>query len=134
MKEKILKLRKEGKSIRQISKLVGLSRSAVWARLNPEKHLLSQKNRRIRRKQVWIKLRGSKCQICGYNKCLTALDFHHLDKNTKEFSIANGYRIRKKEDEIIKEIEKCVLLCSNCHHEVHENLVAIRGVEPRPKA
>lgn len=134
MKETILKLKQEGKSIRQIAKIIGLSRTAVWCHCYPEKAAASQKRRCRKHKAEFIKVRGSKCEICGYNKCLTALDFHHIDESTKNFSIANGYRISKKKDEILKEIKKCVLLCSNCHHEVHEGLVAIRGVEPRSKA
>lgn len=65
----------------------------------------------------------SGCIICKYNKCSKALDFHHIkDKN---FSIGEmnkrGFSIEK----ILKEIEKCVIVCSNCHREIHENLIDI---------
>lgn len=65
---------------------------------------------------------GSKCQICSYNKCNSALEFHHLDPSIKEFSfgkiIANPIRISS----ILNELEKCILLCSNCHREVHSGI------------
>lgn len=130
MKETILKLKQEGKSIRQIAKIVGLSRTAVWCHCNPKKAASSQKKRARKHKLDFIKLRGSKCEICGYDKCLPALDFHHKDKAQKSFSISNGYRTSKKKEEIIEEIKKCVLLCSNCHHEVHEGLASVEGFEP----
>lgn len=57
------------------------------------------------------------CKICGYNKCKQALEFHHIDPTKKEYRIAN--LITHKEDTIIKELEKCVLVCANCHREIH---------------
>ena len=69
-----------------------------------------------------IEYKGGKCEICGYNKCVEALEFHHLDPNEKEFGISktgNTYSWEK----IKNEIDKCSLLCANCHREVHvENL------------
>ena len=59
---------------------------------------------------------GGKCSKCGYNKCNAALEFHHVDKSTKEFEIAGakyGWKRMKPE------IEKCILLCANCHREHH---------------
>lgn len=61
---------------------------------------------------------GGKCEICGYSKCLAALHFHHKDHTTKSFSInaANGVSYAKK----VEEAKKCILVCSNCHVEIHE--------------
>lgn len=67
-----------------------------------------------------IKRKGGKCEKCGYNKCSAALEFHHLNSDEKEFNIADftsGTNV--KVEEAFKEIEKCALLCSNCHHEFH---------------
>lgn len=61
---------------------------------------------------------GGKCQICGYDKCLASLVFHHLDKMTKSFGISGSkftYDLRK----LIVEASKCVVLCHNCHSEIH---------------
>jgi hypothetical protein len=53
------------------------------------------------------------CAICGYNKHPAALDFDHLEQETKSFNISQDPK-RKWED-TIKEIEKCRVLCRNCH-------------------
>lgn len=57
------------------------------------------------------------CALCGYNKNWSSLCFHHLDDDTKEFEI-NKAKTASKE-RVKTEIEKCVLLCHNCHMEVH---------------
>lgn len=62
-----------------------------------------------------IKMLGGKCQRCGYNKCIAALDFHHAIEE-KEFNIS---KYMETWSIIEKEIEKCVLLCANCHREEH---------------
>jgi len=64
-----------------------------------------------------IEYLGGKCSICGYDKCKQALEFHHVDATKKEFSICDG---RTRSFEKIKiELDKCILLCSNCHRELH---------------
>ena len=60
---------------------------------------------------------GGRCQKCGYNKNLAALDFHHQDPSQKEFTW-NSVSV-KPWDKIIEEMKKCVLLCANCHREEH---------------
>lgn len=59
---------------------------------------------------------GGTCRRCGYNTCVQVLDFHHIDSSEKEFTISNDSL--KLKDAMI-EIRKCVLLCSNCHRELH---------------
>ncbi len=67
-------------------------------------------------KQKCIEYKGGKCVKCGYNKCPLALEFHHIDPTTKDFNI-NG---RKSFNQNVKnELDKCILLCSNCHREIH---------------
>ena len=57
------------------------------------------------------------CKICGYNKSNCAKHFHHLDKtNKREVSSMTQYSLK----EVKKEIKKCVLVCANCHAELHE--------------
>ena len=69
------------------------------------------------RKVKAVEYLGGKCSKCGYDKCIGALDFHHLDPSTKE---ANWGKIRLWEwSKIETELDKCVLLCSNCHRETH---------------
>lgn len=60
---------------------------------------------------------GAKCSCCGYNKCMDALEFHHLDPSVKEFRL--GTHRTHTLSKIRKELEKCILVCSNCHAEIH---------------
>lgn len=72
-----------------------------------------------RKKEEAIKAFGGKCQLCGYNKCMGAMDFHHIMGEKKvdpSFAI-----IQWKWDRVKEELDKCILLCSNCHREIHYN-------------
>jgi len=63
---------------------------------------------------------GGKCTKCGYNKCMDALQFHHVDPTKKEFSL--GLARQKNLDKLRKEMDKCILVCSNCHIEIHHDI------------
>jgi len=76
--------------------------------------------RRIAFKLKAIRYKGGSCSKCGYLSSLNALEFHHLNKGEKEFSISK-YATSKPWEEIRIELDKCVLLCANCHREEHEN-------------
>lgn len=71
--------------------------------------------RRQERKKAAVDLMGGKCQVCGYAKCVGALDFHHVDPAAKSFSLSAGNR---GWNAIKSELSKCVLLCCRCHREV----------------
>lgn len=58
---------------------------------------------------------GAKCALCGYSKFIGALDFHHLDPTQKEFGFA---KLTKFNGRVKKELDKCIVLCANCHREV----------------
>lgn len=79
---------------------------------------------RQRRKQRMVSYKGGKCQRCGYQTCIDALIFHHRDPKAKEFTIAGTSHVLW--DVVRQELDKCDLLCSNCHYEVHADLVASR--------
>lgn len=64
------------------------------------------------------KLKINGCAICGYNKRAVVLNFHHTNPEDKKFTI-NSYSMTYKSEKIIKELNKCILLCSNCHREIH---------------
>lgn len=72
-------------------------------------------------KQSMVDYKGGCCQICGYDKYIGALDFHHINPNEKDFTIAH-IRQYKFDDTIKKELDKCLLVCSNCHREIHGGL------------
>lgn len=82
----------------------------------------SVKARRQALKKMALEYKGNKCKICGYDKCLQALEFHHLDPNEKDFGIAAKGHTRSWES-IKKELDKCILVCSNCHMEIHYNII-----------
>ena len=70
------------------------------------------------RKKLLKELKINGCAICGYNKCNLALEFHHVISEDKEFKI-NESQLYNNDDRIIDEIHKCILLCRNCHAEIH---------------
>ena len=82
-----------------------------------EKHWI--RVRRYRIKLAALHLLGDKCKKCGYNENIRALEFHHL--GDKEFQI--GRIMNKSWDFIKKELEKCIILCSNCHRMEHSHKV-----------
>ena len=67
-----------------------------------------------------IKLLGGKCSICGYDRCVDALEFHHKNPKEKDFKLGSGNTMSWKEYK--SEAMKCVLVCSNCHKEIHFKL------------
>lgn len=79
-----------------------------------------QKRRKAVREMA-IKYKGAKCSRCGYDKCQEALEFHHLDSNGKDFGISDKGHTRSW-NTIMKELDKCILLCANCHREIHSKL------------
>ncbi len=85
--------------------------------------------RRKRIKQQSIMYLGGKCQVCGYSECPEALDFHHIDESKKNFGIAyKGHT--KSWSRVKEELDKCYLLCANCHREVHAGKLQLpRAIE-----
>lgn len=78
--------------------------------------------RRKKLREMAVQKLGGKCIFCGYDRCQDALDFHHLDEKTKSFGLSKDGLTRswKKMEE---EIKKCVLVCANCHREIHAGLL-----------
>lgn len=68
-------------------------------------------------------IKKSGCIICGYKQCSDALVFHHRDLNEKDFSISKG--ASKSLESVKAEINKCIVICSNCHAEVHAGLIKL---------
>lgn len=82
-------------------------------------------NWRKRTKQRMVDSMGGCCQICGYKKCNDALDFHHIDPTQKEFAFGKIRSSIQGWNTIVKELRKCILLCKNCHHEVHDGITEL---------
>jgi 5-methylcytosine-specific restriction endonuclease McrA len=80
---------------------------------------VSRRRKRVR--EMAIDYKGGKCSVCGYDKCTEALEFHHLSSSEKDFGISNkGYT--RSWTKIKEELDKCVLLCANCHRETHAGM------------
>lgn len=72
-------------------------------------------------KADYITYKGGKCEKCGYNRCQAALEFHHIYPKVKEYGIAKNkfYSLDKTK----AELDKCLLVCANCHREIHNESV-----------
>ena len=78
----------------------------------------TRRNRRKAR-QILDNLKSNGCAICGYNKCLSAVDFHHVIPETKNFSLTLHRVETYSNENITEELNKCILLCCRCHREIH---------------
>jgi len=127
---KINELYNSGKSSREVAKEVGVSKTTVLEYVKPKTNRLTDEERKANRvksvtkrrqtlKKLAIDYKGGSCQRCGYNKCDGALEFHHLDPTKKDFSISSSGNTRAWEV-IKKELDKCIMVCANCHREIHE--------------
>jgi len=79
--------------------------------------LESNKIRQRKTKELAVAYKGGECIICGYKKCIAALDFHHIDPTSKDKDYFNQRAGLTKSLKL--ELDKCVLLCANCHREEH---------------
>jgi transposase len=80
--------------------------------------------RRRKIKQILVAEAGGACQLCGYDRCISALEFHHLVPSEKSFALSHRGVARSLE-KARTEAQKCVLLCANCHAEVEAGLIEV---------
>lgn len=88
---------------------------------------VSRRRRRV--KQTLVEEAGGRCTLCGYSRYVGALEFHHRDPSTKEFSLAHQ-GVTRSLAKARAEAAKCVLLCANCHAEVEAAIVALPDEGP----
>jgi predicted HNH restriction endonuclease len=82
-----------------------------------------QKRRKLLRQKA-IDYKGGKCQICGYSNCSEVLEFHHLAADKKDFGISQkGYT--RSWEKVRLELDKCIMLCANCHREIHAGILQL---------
>lgn len=79
------------------------------------------KDFRVRTKEKAVEYMGGRCRVCGYDKCSRALVFHHIDPSEKGFAISQNKN--KAWYKVKTELDKCIMLCSNCHMELHDGLI-----------
>lgn len=126
LKSLIIKTYEQTNSVRQTSKILKVTRDTVskYVKINRKKSDLSRDQQlsknviewRKRKKIELVAYKGGCCQMCGYDKCVEALEFHHNDPNEKDFTISGK---SWSFDRLKIEADKCILVCSNCHKEIH---------------
>lgn len=118
-------------SIKKVADEIGINRGTIskylkYNDLNKRSNL-SRKEQlsknvvewRKRTKLKLVEYKGGECEKCGYRKCIDALEFHHKDPNEKDFTISGKSWSFER---LKKETDKCILVCSNCHKEIHFEL------------
>lgn len=116
---------------KETSEKFNISVSTIWRYTDNKRVFQTEEDRRKngisnviswrkRTKRKLIEYKGGKCIKCGYNKCDRSLEFHHLDPNGKDFSISGKSWSFER---LKKEVDKCVLVCSNCHGEIHDEII-----------
>lgn len=76
-------------------------------------------------KEKLVEAHGGACKNCGYNKCKRALQFHHLDPESKKFSIS-AFSSCMNYSKLLEESNKCILLCANCHAEIEDGCLKVK--------
>ena len=77
-----------------------------------------------KRKQLLTEIMGNKCCVCGFNSYIEALEFHHVDPDSKSFNLSSG-GLMKILPAQLSELKKCVLVCANCHRGLHYNHIQL---------
>jgi orotate phosphoribosyltransferase-like protein len=124
-KIELQKLYDEIGSVKKVAKLKGHSFETVKKYITVKNKKKVSKSEAVidwrrRTKVKLVEYKGGKCQICDYNKSINALQFHHLNPNEKDFTISGKSLSFER---LKNEVDKCVLVCSNCHSEIHEGIV-----------
>jgi hypothetical protein len=96
-----------------------------WYQRNRERRtqqITAYKKRRRQQLREWVAGLKLACIRCG-ERDYRCLDFHHVDPTQKEFCIAHAIHSCYPKSRIEEEIDKCVLLCANCHRKEHASIV-----------
>jgi len=126
--DKINDLYESGLSCTQVAKELGVCKKTVLKYIKnirnrnlTEDELRKNKVKqvvywRVKAKKLLVEYKGGECERCGYNKCIDALDFHHRISSEKDFTIGGKSWAFER---LKNEVDKCILVCSNCHREIH---------------
>ena len=114
-------------SRRAMMKEVTLAKQDTRCYADRRQYLIAAVHKRRKRiRQIAVKYKDGQCQVCGHNKCIDALEFHHNNSSGKDFSISEkGYT--RSWTKVKEELDKCMLLCANCHRELHAHSAASMG-------
>lgn len=118
------KSRLDNKIWRAQNRKVILEKQKNYRARNQDRRNKREETQRLDNKLKLIQLFGGKCLLCGYNLYHGALEFHHKSSEPKSFDISKKFSVRSEKgwNELLTEAKKCVLICSNCHREVHAGL------------
>jgi DNA-binding CsgD family transcriptional regulator len=83
---------------------------------------VSKRRRTVKR--ILVEEAGGACRVCGYDRCMASLHFHHRKPIEKSFALS-GHGYSRSLASLREEARKCVLLCSNCHYEVEEGIAEL---------
>ena len=83
---------------------------------------VSRRRRKV--KQLLVEDAGGACKICGYDRCIAALEFHHLVPAEKRFALSHR-GVARSLAAARAEAARCALLCANCHAEVEAGLATV---------
>ncbi len=157
LSQRVIELRLSGKSVSEVAKSIGVSKSTVSAILSRTPEFEAQKKEQIKlsaekrrkpprektgrsksrgensidfvnqwrlnsrkaRRQWLLSLFNNKCQACGYDRCFEALHFHHVDPSEKSIVLTTKNTLLIDPKKLLEEAKKCVLVCGNCHIEIH---------------
>lgn len=109
---------KENCNVEDFYQRRGKKNSSVYCKICTGKQTVE---RQQKLKKELVNYKGGKCERCDYDKYVGALEFHHRDPSQKDFTISHR-KLTKLNEEIKKELDKCILLCANCHREIHNEL------------
>lgn len=126
-KDEVLKKYLELKSLKKTGRFFGVDKSTIRKYIDDENIFVKREktitdskaviNWRKRVKSKLVEYKGGCCEKCGYNKSEQALQFHHMNPNEKDFNISGrSYSLERMK----KEVDKCIMVCANCHIEIHE--------------
>lgn len=122
---------------KDIEELVGVSSETLRKQYAKEKKGLksvnpncykSSKLRGLKRKYEIILEKGGKCECCGYNKNIAALEFHHINPEEKDYQLDLRAFSNYSLEHLRSEISKCKLLCANCHRELHNEELTLENI------
>lgn len=97
-----------------------LESRGVYRCLRCRSEAVARRRRKV--KALLVEEAGGRCRICGYDRYVGALEFHHVDREAKAFSLST-HGVTRSLAKAREEAEKCVLLCANCHAEVEGGVV-----------
>lgn len=123
--DQIIALRKRGMSFKAIAKEIPCSLGTIHYFLSDGAKEKVVRRNKERRRKMSIKIKeehGGSCVACGYNKCIEALEFDHVEPKDKKYTVSS---MRDKLMPALEEAAKCLLLCCRCHRERHAGLLDI---------